>query len=174
LAIGAGAGFRFKKSQLHLSAEWYDQVDKFAVLDPADYIGQSTGDTLRREVIQELSEVLNFGAGLELYLSEKFSGFGSFATDFSALGSEVAALYESAEKINAATSKWDLYHISVGAAFEVARAVLTVGTAYAFGNQNVPRANDIPDDGDPIVDSSEPATVKFSRWRFVLGFSIGF
>jgi hypothetical protein len=172
-AIGAGAGVRFKKGQLHLTAEWYDQVNKFVVLDPVDYLGQSTGDTLRRKIVQELADVLNFGVGVELYLSEKFSGYGSFATDFSALGSEVSALRESAEETNAVSSSWDLYHMAGGAVFEIARAELALGVAYAFGSQDVSRANDIPQDG-VASDNEEIAKINFSRWRFVFGFAISF
>lgn len=174
-AIGAGVGVQIKRSRLHFSAEWYDQVDKFAVLDPADYVGQSTGDTQRRKIIQELNDVLNFGMGVELYLSEKFSGYGSFATDFSALGPEVSGLRESGEETNAAISSWDLYHLAGGAVFKVARAELAMGVAYAHGSQDLPRADSIPDsDDEVIIDDEQIAKVNFSRWRFIFGFAISF
>jgi hypothetical protein len=111
--------------------EWFDKVDKFTVLDPQDYIGQSSGDTLRRKVIQELADVLNFGVGLQVYLSEKFSGYGSLATDFSALGTE-AANCMSRQKRPMPPLQMGSLSPAGGAVFKIARAELAAGVAYAF------------------------------------------
>ena len=56
---------------MHLSAEWFAAVDKFDVLDTEPFVGQSSGNTMRNDVIHEMAQVLNFAIGFEQKLGKK-------------------------------------------------------------------------------------------------------
>ncbi|RKY91372.1 MAG: hypothetical protein DRQ13_11515, partial [Ignavibacteriae bacterium] len=63
-AVGFGGGYRFGKFKFHLSAEWYDAVAKFSVLDTEPFISQGSGETLTNNLTHELKSVTNYGFGV--------------------------------------------------------------------------------------------------------------
>ncbi len=112
-AIGVGGAYRFGKTKIHLSAEWFNAVDKFTVLDTKTFVAQSIGDTISAKLTHELDQVLNYGIGIEHSFGEHTTGFASFATDFSGAvpGTET----------NLSIANWDIRHFAAGAAFTVGR-----------------------------------------------------
>jgi hypothetical protein len=92
--VGLGIGVHFKKAILHISAEWFDKVPRYTIIETEPFVGQSTGDTLKFSLVEELNPVINFGLGLEYNLSEKVSLFASGATDFSAVTSNTNSFAE--------------------------------------------------------------------------------
>jgi hypothetical protein len=162
-AIGLGGGYRIGKFKIHLSAEWYDAVELFSVLDTEPYISQGSGDTLTNDLTHELKSVINYGVGLDFFSSEDFIISGSFVTDFS------ARIPDTETKL--AVSSWNFYHISAGATFKVGKSDLTLGLEYAFGTNFVEQPIDLTDPGagdDPnLVIESE---VKSTRIKLLIGF----
>jgi len=175
-SVGAGAGWTLGKTKLHASAEWFDRVDKFDVVEAKNFINQSTGETVARQVTQQLDDVLNYGAGVEVHLNEKFSGYGSFATDFSALTPETVPVYEGSTQVSASSSTWDLLTFAGGTALKVARAEVTLGLSYTFGKQDLPYTVKVPDAEGNNQDFTSRQTVaaKFRRFRFIFAFSFTF
>jgi len=164
--IGGGFGYKFKNFRLHFSSEWFNKINNFDVLKAEDFTAQSYDTTLSTTVSHELKSVLNWGVGLEAFLSERFSGFGSFITDYSA--------YVPQTETNLALSTWDIYQIAFGTVFSVGRAELTVGATYAFGSDNVERLADFSgaDEENQLRGEGSQTELTYSRLKLIFGFSI--
>jgi hypothetical protein len=165
LAVGVGGAYRFGKTKFHFSAEWFDTVDKFTVLDTKNFVAQSTGDTISAKLTHELDKVLNYGIGIEHSFGEHTTGFGSFVTDFSGAVSGTTT--------NLSIANWDIYHFAAGAAFTVGRWELTLGAVYASGNEGIKRAFNLPelDQDSLLVDKFSGSKVFYQRVKLLFGFS---
>ena len=175
LSIGLGASYDIGRGKIHFSLEWFDKVDRFEVISPESFTGQSTNETFRLPVIEELESILNYGFGLEYTFTEKFSVYGGFTTDFTALPDEITGLGSFSDETNASIANWNLYHISGGASFTIKQKFdIVLGVANAFANKTIPILIDLPEDetSGPVFDRSETTNLNYSRWTFVLGFSI--
>ena len=114
---------------------------------------------------QKAKSVVNFGAGYQRTVNERFSYYAAFTTDFTF-----------AEKDEAATnalSTWDIYHVTAGASVLTHSVKLTMGAAYAFGSdQRSISTLLVPPGGAPVL-TPTPFDVKFSRVRVLIGFDFG-
>ena len=146
--------------------EWFDKVGGFDVLDtsslrpaPARPRGSSSASTSRRK------SVVNFGFGYERRVSDRFSCYGAFTTDFTY-----------ADKGDAGTnalSTWDIYHVTAGTSLMVGQVKLTMGAAYAFGSDSRAISTLVVPPGGQPVPRQAPLDVKFSRLRVLVGFDFG-
>jgi len=162
-AVGAGAGYTAGKFKFHVSAEWYDAVKKYFVLDTKPFVSQSSGETLTNDLTNELKSVTNYGLGLEYFNSESLIFSGSFVTDFSAQIPE--------SETNLTVSTWDIYHISGGITFKINKSDLTLGLEYAFGSKNIKQPIDITHPGaGGKSDLVEKSKVTTRRIKFLIGF----
>jgi hypothetical protein len=165
-AIGAGGAYGLENQIIHLSAEWYSSIERYDVLEPEPFVGQSTRDTLQLQLIGKTSSVLNVGLGVQHHLSESLDAFFGFNTDFSAAPSEdsVQSIY---------FTRWDLYHFSSGLQFLFGSAQVTLGLGYVFGSE---RTTAIPGLEDYIAEQdraeNEEVDLNFNRLKFVVGFGI--
>ena len=178
-ALGVGGALKLGRNKLHFSAEWYDAVKEFSIMEPASFVSQSTGETISRRLIQKLRAVLNYGIGLEVYLNEKVSGYGSFATDRSAAPEDLGRIVNLTDtQTNAATAVWDLYHVAGGGSVKAGRTEVTLGFTWSFASQELPQTSDFfgPDTGTIRFETQEVATtkLKFRRWKYIFGFSFEF
>ena len=174
-SIGLGASYDIGKGKVHFSLEWFDKVDRFEIISPGSFVGQSTNETIRLPVVEELESILNYGFALEYAFTKEFSVYGGFTTDFTALPNEVTGLGSFSNETNASIANWDLYHISGGASFTIKqRFDIVLGVANAFSNKTIPILINLPEDetSGPVFDGSETTNLSFNRWTFVLGFSI--
>ncbi len=162
-AVGIGGGYKIGKFKFHVSAEWYDALEKFFVLDTEPFVSQGSGQILTNDLIHELKSVTNYGIGIDFFSSESLIISGSFVTDFSARipGTES----------NLTVSTWDIYHLSGGTTFRLGKSEFTVGLEYAFGSEEIDQRIDITNpgnDGDSgIVKQSE---VTMQRIKLLVGF----
>jgi hypothetical protein len=162
-AVGFGGGYRVGKFKFHASAEWYDAISNFFVMDTEPFVSQGSGETLTNDLTHELKSVTNYGFGVDFFSSESLILSGSFVTDFSARipGTET----------NLTVSTWDIYHISGGTTFKVGNSDLTIGLEYAFGSEDINQQIDITDPGNnensDIVKQSE---VTIRRMKILIGF----
>jgi hypothetical protein len=165
LSIGVGGAYRFGKVHLHLSAEWFNKIDSYAVLDSKPYISQGTGEQLTNDLTHEAKSVINFGLGLDYFASKEFIISAGFATDFT-------AKVKNTETNLSAASNWDTYHISGGVSFPIAGSTTTLGVSYSFGSDKF--QNDInitPDPNDPD-DITRTNDVSLSRIKVLFGFEL--
>jgi len=164
-SIGIGGAYQIKKVKIHVSAEWYDAVNKFFVLDTDPYRAQSSGEIKTNDLTYEAASVINYGIGLDYFANDKFIISGSIVTDFSAHVKNTTTNL-------APASAWDILHISAGSTFMIAKSEITVGLAYSFGSETI--KNDI--DLTPSTSGEEPtfrnSELSFSRIKILLGFSL--
>jgi hypothetical protein len=165
-SLGLGAGYRLGKHRLHISAEWYDRIERYSILDTKEYTAQSSGETFSNLVESELQSVLNYGIGAEFYMSETLGLFISYITDFSASVPEPTT--------NLTVSTWDIYHLSGGASFSIGRSEFTLGINYAFGSGKAKGPVNLPEGEiqNTLVDLLEDSDLDYRRLKFLIGFSI--
>ena len=165
LSVGFGLGYSIGKHRLHLSAEWFDDVNKYNVLNTNNFLGQSDGATYANRVNSEAQSVINYGIGGEFYLKEKLWLFASFVTDNSA--------YLPGTQTNLSVSTWDISHISGGLLFSIGKSEFNVGINYSFGASKLKGPVNLPEGGlgNDLADLLEDSDVDYKRIKFLIGFS---
>jgi hypothetical protein len=165
LSIGAGANIPLGRNTLYVSGEWFNAVDEFDVLDVAPVIDEVTGAPIPFEVVQQAKSVTNGAIGLELPFSSGFTGYVSFATDFS---TQVEG------KNDTSVSSWDIYLVTAGTTFAVGKSEFTLGLGYAFGDSEAKLPSSLSE-GTVAGDIGAPPTlgeVRYSSFHLIFGFSI--
>ena len=163
-AAGLGGAYNFGNVKLHLSAEWYDAINKYDVLDTEPYVSQSSGKTLTNDLSHEAKSVINFGFGLDYFATDSLIFSLSVTSDFSAYVENTAT--------NLATySAWDLIHVAGGSTFSIWKTEVTIGAVYSFGSQIFENKINITPGGD---DNSvgRQSEFKYSQIKVLLGFEI--
>ncbi|UCF63668.1 MAG: hypothetical protein JSW33_14070 [bacterium] len=164
-SIGGGLSYKWGKTRVHASAEWFDAVQKFRVLETSNFEAQSSGESLENRVDHELKSIINYGIGIEINFKEKLNGYTSFVTDYSAAVPET--------RTNLAISFWDIYHLAAGLAFTLGRSEFTLGVNYAFGSDNLKRSLAFPEFSvsENLEDFLQNAELSYRRLKFLIGFS---
>jgi hypothetical protein len=164
-AVALGGAYRSGPNRFHATAEWFGRVSGFDVLDSSPFAANPAAAGLRKRVQHQARSVLNFGLGYERRVSERFSIYGAFTTDFT--------FADEGDSATSMLSTWDIYHLSAGTSLMVKDVKLTMGAAYAFGSDTRPVATvSLPPDGAPVLTQS-PLDVRFSRLRVLVGFDFG-
>jgi len=166
LSVGFGTGYQLGRHRLHFSAEWFDKINQYDILDTQEFTAQSNGETYQNRVDSELKSVFNYGIGAEFYAGENLDLFISYVTDFSAA--------KDGTRTNLTVSTWDIYHLSGGASFAIGRSEFTLGINYAFGKGKAKGQVNLPE-GDiknALADLFEDTDLDYKRFKFLIGFSI--
>jgi hypothetical protein len=165
LSLGGGAAYRKGPVRVHVSAEWYDAVPTYDVLEPDPVILPDT-TMAAFGLTQELNSVSNVAVGAEYQFGPKLTGYLGFRTDQSAI--------DAGSSDNTSLSLWDIYHVSGGGTFSLGPSDFTVGGIVAWGSDVTETLIDfVPPIGGSVV-LPEELQAKFFRVTFILGFSIGF
>ena len=162
-AIGAGGSWRHGKARLHLSAEWYNSVESDVLTSDPLSPGQGLPEIVL-ELDENLDDVVNVGAGVEYELRARTSLYGSFSLDQSALAEPHDPAF--------ALARWDLYHLTVGAAARFLGSRITGGVGYAFGSAD---QESLFGAFDPDASPLDPGIIEMSyrRFTFLIGFELG-
>ena len=163
-AAGLGGAYNFGKVKLHLSAEWYDAISKYDVLDTEPYVSQSSGETLTNDLTHEAKSIINFGLGLDYFASDSLIFSLSVTSDFS-------AYVENTTTNLAAYSAWDLIHIAGGSTFHIWKSEVTVGAVYSFGSQTFENKINITPGADNNSVGRQSEFI-YSQIKVLLGFEI--
>jgi hypothetical protein len=165
LSVGAGLGYVMGGTTLHLSAEWFDGVDRYQVLDTKPFVSQSSGVLTPLLISDEAKSVLDFGAGVAQKFRENFSGYAGFSVDRS------PRVPETSLSIGA----WDINNISMGTEFRLGKTDLLLGVVYSFGRESVRQVADLEEASGAIAagETVPSAEVQFRRLRAVFGFTYG-
>jgi hypothetical protein len=161
-SLAGGASYTFGKTGIHATLEWFDDVPAYGVLASDPFLAQSTGDTLRLEVNQELRSVVNFGIGIEQAFTPTFSLSASFRSDNSAISG--------AGRTDVSVATWDLYFVTVGSNFTLGGGALTLGLAYGFGNESTDELFEIIDD-EILQPLPSDARLEYRTLRLILAFA---
>jgi hypothetical protein len=164
LSIGVGLTRSFGRLHLGASAEWFDRVGPFLVLEPKSFTSQSTGELLQNDISYGLGRVLNVAAGVQYDFAPSWQAFAGFHTDHS------GALPRA--RSNSTFWTTDLYHASTGLTLKVAGADVALGFVYAWGNGDTPPfGDDLPGGDGP---TSPPIKTQWRRYTVLLGLNLPF
>jgi hypothetical protein len=165
MSISAGLNYRFRQSSLYFTIEWFNRVDEFSVLEPSDFIAQTSGRILSQDYKHELKSVTNFGLGIQHTFHERLSLYGSFITDRS-------AKIEGSDS-HFATSNWDIYHLTAGTALTYGRLDLTLGLTYSYGRNQFDRGVNFNEATSSSVFKNpiDLQNIIYQRIKVIIGFS---
>ena len=124
LSIGFGAAYYWEKTVLYFSAEWFNNVGSYQIMNPEDYIAQSSGKTIQYDINYSLRSVFNFGFGIKYSLNKNFIYYGSISTDNTAYD------YDNPNALTLST--WDIIHIGAGSQFKYKHLSVTLGLSYGY------------------------------------------
>ncbi len=171
LSIGFGTGINLGKSRLHLSGEWFSSIAEYENVAADPFAGQSDRVVYEFKMVEKLNVVFNAGLGYELHASDKYSLFGSFATDFSAVQPEINQYPQNDEISHGSLIKADIYHLGGGILMKTKLLEITTGLTYSFANQLIERPFNFPGNEEDINSDPGESELQLSRWKFILGFS---
>jgi len=171
LSIGIGTGIKIGRSLIHLSGEWFNRIPGYTIMQSEPFVGQSTGQAIQLTVVEKAESVFNVGGGFEIYLNPKMSFFGSFATDFSAVSSDINRLSDLKNTFSNTTLQSDIYHYGFGFDIKTKSVELTLGATYATTSETFERTIEIDEGMDSTTSTSE---IILTRWRFLIGFEFPF
>ncbi|MHA2099119.1 MAG: hypothetical protein ACW99A_10555 [Candidatus Kariarchaeaceae archaeon] len=162
-SIGLGAYYKFGRFQIHVATEYYTSINKYNILTAVPFESQTGNITVTNNLASAADAVLNYGLGLEYFINPKFTLYGAFNTDFSAFAKE--------EETNSTLSRWDIYHITAGAAFTINDIEITSGITTSFANDNLdfPIIKPTTSDDSEIVFPKQPAEISSFRIKLILG-----
>jgi hypothetical protein len=163
-SVAVGASYPFGATSLHISAEWFGTVSRFAALDAAPFASQTSGELFSIDVTRELESVVNVGVGLEHRFTDRVAGYGSFRTDRSGAVTGASATLP--------VTDWDLYHAAGGLSFPVGPSDMTLGAVAAFGSSQIQAPLSLED--ATAGTSQGTVTARFLRLSFILGFDFGY
>ncbi|MCH7548354.1 MAG: hypothetical protein IH969_02255 [Candidatus Krumholzibacteriota bacterium] len=161
-SVGFGAGYFFEHTQLHFSAEWFDAVELYDVLELDSFTSQTTGETLERSVQQKRESVVNFAAGIQRDFGEKYGGFLSFNTDNTAFSPES----------DISVTGIDISHITAGTTVSLGRTNWMLGLSYAFGSEETTQAINLNPGDDGSLTTGNPVDLEYRRSTLMVGFRV--
>jgi hypothetical protein len=163
LSIGAGGAWHIRRAKLHFSAEWFNSVDCYQMLELSPLISQTGGETVNRSLQHCLESVINFGLGYEQTFGKTYSGFLGFNTDHAA--------YDPESEV--ATTSYDIYHVSGGGKVTLEKASFTFGIRYAWGSEVAQQPIDLdPNSEQDVLGNRGDVTLEFRQLTFLVGFDL--
>ena len=164
-SVAVGGAYRWGRNSVHGTVEWFGEVPGFDIVDTAPFAADPAAEGLVKRLHHQARSVVNFGAGYQRTVSDRFSYYSAFITDFTF-----------ADKDDSATSSlstWNIFHLSAGASVLVRSVKLTMGAAYSFGSDQRSISTVALPIGEPPALQPTPLDVKFRRLRVLLGFDFG-
>lgn len=179
MSVALGVGINLGKNVISLSAEWFDKIDEHYALVPTPFERQSPvdGTMIRNRYVDKRKSVINYGVGIEWYISEKIRGFTSFSTDRSALVRTFEGdSFEATDGFDNSLFSADLNQYGGGFSLKLKKMDLTIGTVYSRGIQTLGRVAQIPGENNPDsgIDKNATTEMVWERWKILLGFSLPF
>jgi hypothetical protein len=171
LALSVGAGVPMGKHTLHLKIDWHNKVDEYDRLVIPGF-EDDTGELRSFAFKEELRSVVNFGVGTEFYINPKYSLYGSFSTDFSAVKTNANIfdlIGDNRKDVNLAV---DYIHLGFGVDMNFSWAKMVFGTTFSTGSTNFDQPIDFPNPDKNIVNNNDVAKITYTRWRAIVGMEI--
>jgi hypothetical protein len=163
LSVGGGFGWQFGNAGLYASAEWYDEITPYFVMQGEDFRAQEPQDVVFPvDAVQALDRVFNWAVGLEYTFSKRVNGYASFYTDNSGLTEEI-------ERAGLSALPIDISSVNLGADIIVGPALLTIGAGYGWGRKVDEQLTDILQQEDEEFQ----ATFVYRNMKVLFGFEIG-
>jgi hypothetical protein len=175
LSVGLGFSVPITRSRIYISSEWFSSVKNYTIMEAADHVSQSTGDTIQFRLTDRLDDVINVGIGSEIYIRDEISFYASICTDFSAIPEDLTGFSSNQPTAANSTFTANLYHYAGGFVLNLSSVDLTLGATITGGKQGIARPVNFPIEGeDDIFDTTKTATLEWDRLRFVFSISVPF
>ena len=165
VSVAVGGAWTRGNTKVYASAEWFDAIDRYDVLETETFVSQTEGDTLRNEATHAADAIFNAGIGIEQILNPKVSLFGAFRTD--------ASSFVPYDGRQVSFSTWDIYHLSAGSGFTIGRFDLTLGFSYSFGDNDVTQPFDLSDPTASTISPVGTRGVTYQRFKVLAGLNVG-
>ena len=163
MSIGLGIGWRIGDGRLHASAEYFDAVSPYRVLDVQPYQAIQPDDvTITPNPVHSAEEVLNWAIGGEYEFAPYLQGFVSYFTDDSALADDETQSALSVVPVDISTA-------TAGVKFTVGSALFTIGGGYGWGSK-------VDDQLTALLQNENrdlEAKYVYRSFRVLFGFEIG-
>ncbi|WP_129366525.1 hypothetical protein [Lutibacter sp. HS1-25] len=169
LGISIGAGVPVKKSKLHLNLDYIFGLNAYNRLTIPQF---ETGNEVLTTVLfeEKRNGVFNFGAGFEIFMTEKISSFISFSTDLNSIENNANdfILFDNGELNN--NFNENLIHFGLGIDSKLKWGNIVFGTTLTNGSSRLNNVN------KPLIDSNtkQYINLKYNRWQFIIGIEIPF
>ena len=170
--LSLGAGVPIGKSKLHLNLDYISGLSKYDRIEIPDI---DTGEAQPTSVlfVERRDDVVNFGAGAEIFINEKFKSFLGLSTDFTSFGSNANILDLSSDESKDINIGEDFFHLSFGFEWKLNWASFVLGTTYTSGSSSFENPLSISDDGIDL-DNTVTSNINYNRWQFVVGVEVPF
>ncbi|MDW3208331.1 MAG: hypothetical protein R8N23_00590 [Reichenbachiella sp.] len=179
MSAALGVGINLGKNIISISGEWFDKVDAHYAMVPTPFERQAPedGTMILNRYVDKRKSVINYGIGMEWYLSKKVNAYTSFSTDYSSLVKTFEGdSFEETDGFDSNLFSADIYHYGGGFSLDLKKIDLTIGTVYSRGIQKVGRIARIPgeNNSDSGVDLESTTDMVWERWKILIGFSLPF
>lgn len=124
LSVAVGAAYYLESTSFYFTAEWFNDVSKFNIMNPNSFHAQSSGEEIEYNSDYSLNSVINFGFGIKHIINANFTYYGSITSD------QTAFVPNTVNKF--ALSNWDIIHIRSGGMFSIDKLSVTLGLGYGF------------------------------------------
>jgi hypothetical protein len=161
LSVAIGGSRPLGSSTIHATVEWFSSVDEYTVVQsPAPAAGPGV-TTFDMTYAHGLSDVWNFGFGLEKQFSERTTAYASFITDHSA--------WKDLDNRPIVLTSWDLYQINGGVAFAIKGVDLTLGGGLTWGSRPIEIT---PVSLGVLPATASPTDMTYRRLKMLIGFAL--
>jgi hypothetical protein len=157
-SVAGGATWRGRRTAVHTTVEWFSAVAPYDILTPAPAPVAGSSSAFPLTFRGAGKSIVDFGAGFEHRLSDRFTLYGGAARNASPWQPESETL-----------ASWDLVGVTAGVSLNRGQSRLAFGLGYTWGTGNLPQTI-VPPDAAGQVPTTE---AKFSRWTISLGASLG-
>lgn len=179
MSAALGLGINVGKNVISLSGEWFDKVDEHYAIVPQSFQRQAPDDgtVILNRYVDKRKSIINYGIGIEWYVSQKVNAYTSFSTDFSSLVQTFEGdSFEETDGFDNNLFSADIYHYGGGFSLDLKNMNFTMGAVYSRGTQAVGRIARIPGENNSgsSVDLDSKTDMLWERWKILIGFSLPF
>ena len=166
LSIAAGAAYYLGNTSFYFTAEWFESITQFSVLNTIPVPVAPNGTLIPNQNLLSRSSVLNFGVGIKHTLNPNFSIYGSVFKNDSSHDPNFNSKYS--------LSTYDIFHLLAGTAFKYKTLDLILGFGYAFGSATLDPLGAVVDPTGVATASggSQSAEISYNNYKIVFAFSI--
>jgi hypothetical protein len=170
LGVSAGAGIPVGKGKLHLNI---DYVHGLSVYNRIDIPSIDSGNSELTPVLfkEERKDIVNFGAGFEIHMTDRIKSYLSFSTDYNAFIRNANIFDLNTNESREINIGEDFMHYSFGIDLKLNFASIILGTTYTNSSAEFINPTDIDQSG-VIFNADSLAKIEYSRWQFVVGIEI--
>jgi len=162
-AVGFGAAYRLDKYKFHFSAEWFNGVDEYNVLDTQPFQSQSSGEVFTNNLTHQTKSIINYGLGIDYFAADSLIFSASFISDYSAMAGTESEIQPKMLGMN-------IFHFSAGSTFKIWKSLLTLGLVYSWGSEKIGENINLSGGDNGII--SNEAELQYSQIKVLLGFEL--